>query len=123
MIMAARAVNGQPEHPLSCGGNHIVEIIEAIMRVVFFAELDTRAGAQKARRNSAVEAYPVQFVSGQLFCNKDIVGCVLIKRLDYVIAVAPGSGPVPIVLETAGISVARHVEPVPAPSFTVMRGG
>ena len=58
-------------------------------------------------------------IAGQLEANEPVVGHVGIERLDDPVAIPPGVGPEPVVLEALGLGEADDVEPVPRPALAV----
>ena len=79
------------------------------------------------RRRILLRTLPVvQPVGGELFANELVVRQIVVERLDDVVAIGPGVGiersllasPVELPL---GVGVARHIEPVTAPAFAVVR--
>ena len=63
-----------------------------------------------------------ELVAGKLLDDKTVEWLVLVKGLDHVVAITPGMGAGVVPLGVPfGISVAGDIQPVPAPTFTVMR--
>ncbi len=66
-----------------------------------------------------------QFVGGELFEDEQVIRLVLVEAADHVIAISPGvevirvfALPLDVPL---GVAVAGRIQPVPAPSFPVVR--
>ena len=60
-------------------------------------------------------------VASQLLNHKLIVGHVGVQRVDDPVAILPGEGFVLITFVPAGFRVTNQVQPVPPPSFSVVR--
>ena len=54
VIVAARALHGQPEDAAAERSDHVVQVFVAVLRIVFLAEADLGVAAQKARGDQAV---------------------------------------------------------------------
>ena len=61
----------------------------------------------------------VEFVAGELFGEKLVVGLVVVEGGDDVVAVAPGVRAVGVLTVSVGLGVADEVEPVAAPALAV----
>ena len=99
VVVAARALQREAEHSLRGRGDHVVEVVEAVLGVVLLAKLDPRSGAQEPSRCLRVESDPVQLVAGELLHEEHVVGRVPVEGLDHVVAVPPGVRAVAVVLE------------------------
>ena len=62
-----------------------------------------------------------QQVAGQLLDHELVVGLVVVKSVDDVVAVSPGIAKGDVLVEPIGICITGNVEPVPSPAFTVVR--
>ena len=62
-----------------------------------------------------------QFVARDLFFYETIVGLVIVKRFDHVVAITPRILPRFVALEAFTFGVTRYIEPVAAPSLPIMR--
>ena len=62
-----------------------------------------------------------QQVAGQLLDHELVVGLVVVKSVDDVVAVSPGVAKGDVLVEPIGICITGNVEPVPSPAFTVVR--
>ena len=123
VIVAARAVDRQPQRALANRAENLVQIIEAALGVVLFPEQHPGTGPQKTGGNQAVLGPAIHLVAGDLFGQEDVIGLVGVERADHVVAIAPGVGPMHVVLEARRIRIPRHVEPVPPVPFAVVRRG
>src|SRR5262249_54734635 len=65
----------------------------------------------------------VEQVSRELFTDELVIWLVLIKGLDYIVSIFVSSRNWKVRVIAACIRIADDVEPVPAPSFAVLRGG
>ena len=93
----------------------------AALGVVLLAELDPRTGAQEAGGDERLVRHVIELVARDLLADELVVRLVGVEGVDDVVAVAPGVGPVVVLLEPAGVRVARHVQPVAAPALAVVR--
>ena len=50
-------------------------------------------------------------------------GSVLVKRLDHVVAIAPGIRKDVVFVHAGRVGIARDIEPVPAPTLAILRRG
>ena len=120
MIVAAGAVDGQPEERLTGGGDEIVEPVvarlEPVGRLVVPEPEPVVAGGDKI-----VGGRIGDLVAGELLEREAIERRVIIEGPDDVIAVAPGMGLVAVALEGVRLGIAHQIEPVPPPLLTVVR--
>ena len=121
VIVAACAVDGQPQRAFPDRADDFVEVVVAALRVVFLAEQHARAHAEEAGRDQAVVGPAVDLVAGNLFDEESIVRFVLIERLDDVVAVPPRIRAMHVVFESGRVGISRDVEPEAAVAFAVMR--
>ena len=121
MVVAPRAIHGEPKDAAPDGADHVIEVIVAVVRIILFAIADLGIAAEEAGGDPAIVGDPIEFVSGDLLGEERVVRFVLIECADHIVAVSPGIRAVEIVLETIGVGVTGHVEPVTAPTFTVVR--
>src|SRR5439155_24248531 len=75
----------------------------------------------EAYRNPSVEIVRIELISRNLLSNEPIVGLVLIKRVDHVVAITPYIRARLVRLKTVGVGVSCEVQPVPAPALPVLR--
>ena len=123
VIVAARAMDCEPQHAPSGRGNQIVEVFVPPFRVVFLAEGHPRTRAEEPGGDQRVIGPGIELVAGELFLQKDVVRLVLIERANHIVPITPGVGTVVVLLEAARVRVARHVQPMPPPPLAVMRRG
>src|SRR5207253_7034788 len=62
-----------------------------------------------------------KLIAGDLPANKLVVRQIVIQRLDDKVAVLVGKRPIGIALLAVAVGIARHIEPVSAPTLAVMR--
>ncbi len=73
-------------------------------------------------RDVAVRRIGGEFVPGDLLGDETVEGLVIVERRHHVIPIAVGQRALGVGAEiTVGIGVARHVEPMPAPAFPIVR--
>ncbi len=121
MVVTPRALHRQAQNAAPDGRDHVVQIIEPVLRIVLLAEPDFCVAPQKARRDQAFVADLLELVTRNLLFQKQVIRLVLVEGADYIVAVAPGVGPVEIVLKSVGIGVASYVQPVASPALAIMR--
>ena len=141
VAVTLRAFDGQPERR---GGDDFQGVFEGLI-VVAGGVLDVDeirsagvgSAAEIASRRQRFDhlggqlllcaiGVPVidQFVAGNLFLQKAIVGLVLVERADDVVAIAPGVRTNMVGVEDAfRVGVAGEVEPVSAPTFAIAFAG
>ena len=124
VIVAARAPNGQAEKNIACGSGDLVQKILAKLgpeiRVGF-----PGAHAQKAQRDQtlgpflAFGALVFQFVTRQLFLDKQVVRFVRVESANHVIAISPRGGPLGVDGESVALGKACQVQPVARPALAI----
>ena len=85
--------------------------------------LQRRADAVQRAGGDGLGVVGPQLVAGDLLLDEAVERLVGVQGADHVVAVAPGVGIEVVGLEAAGVGVAGHVEPVPAPALAVLRRG
>ena len=108
----------RPRNALRCRGDHVVQLIQPgllVLQVVLEPE------PQIAGARTSIRRVRPNLVAGDLLFDEPVVRLVLVERPDHVIAISPGFRTVAIVLEAAGVGIADHIEPVPAPALAVVR--
>ena len=123
VVVAAGAVDRQPERAFANRADDLVEIVVPPLRVVLLAKQHARTHAQKSGGDEAVVGSAVHLVAGDLLDQEAVVRLVVVERLDHVVAVTPGIGAMGVVLEARRVRVARDVEPEPSVAFAVVRRG
>src|SRR5262249_1667601 len=123
VIVAPSAVDRYAHETLKGGADRVVEIFVPVVGIVLLAIAHTRADAVVGRGDQAVVIPVIEFVAGQLLDDKPVVGFVLVERFDDIVPVSPGVGDIIIMLIAGAVGIARHVQPEPAPSFSVMWRG
>src|SRR5215471_5843402 len=123
MVVAAGALQRETQDAASDRADHVVQVVEAILRVVILAEADLCVLAEKARRNQTVRRHVSDLVARDLLAKEYVVRLVVIKCADHIIAIPPRIGTIEVVLEAVGIRITGDVEPVAPPPFAIMRRG
>jgi hypothetical protein len=124
VVVAAGAGDRQPEEHGPGRVGHLGQRFVPAERQFLVASVPPdRAEAVEPGRDAPVRAVRVELVAGQLFDDEPVERLVGVEGGDHVVAVPPGAGPVAVVLETFGLGVPNHVEPVPAPLLPVGRRG
>jgi len=121
VVVTSRARNRQPEERL--GGD-----INAVVDDVIGVAVEMVAERDEAERSLRVfVSAKGQLVRRELFDNESVIRLVFVESLDDVIAISPririNGTFAPSIELPFGIRVPRHIEPVPSPTFTVMRRG
>ena len=127
VVVAAGAADGQPEETAGRHVDAVVALVGACNRRIGDVEVP-RSAAEKAETAHRVRLFvPFEQIAGELRLGEQVVGHVVVERLDHPIAVDVGRGvflapgragrePARIVL-----AIARHVEPVATPALAVVR--
>ena len=121
MIMAARAGNGQAQKAASERVDPVVELIEHLAISIIDR---TQREESKGGRPAGFVA-PLQQVACDLLQDELVVpACPSLKALNQPVTVAKTLR-IKSRLEAVGLifPVTRHVQPMPAPAFPVMRAG
>ena len=101
-----------------------VVVDEVVERVLRPRSPPPRSDGPSRRKPVAIIASSVRRVSSSpasLLADELSYGLSLLKRLDDVVAVAPGLRAIDVELEAAGVGVADQVEPVARPALAVVR--
>src|SRR5262249_32766121 len=101
----------------------VVQVFISVVRVILLTVTHPGTDPVVSRGSQAVLVPVFEFVPGQLLKDEPGVGFVLIEGPDDVVPVPPGVGDVIVMLIAGAVRVAHHIEPEPAPSLPVMRGG
>src|SRR5260221_9611371 len=128
MIETPRAIDGEPQESLAGGGDHVLQFLLADARFEQHARggvasLIIRPGHQKAGRNDAVARDWLQSIPSDLLFDELKVGLVVVETPHYVVPVTPGMFADFVVLESLAFGEPRHIQPMPRPSFAVLRRG
>ena len=119
VIVAASAVDGQPEERLAGRGDEIVEPVvtrlEPVGRLVV-----PEAEAVVAGGDKIVGGRIGDLVAGKLLEREPIKRRVGVEGPDDIVAVAPSMRLVAVALEGVGLGIAHQIEPVPPPLLAVM---
>ena len=126
VIVAAGAAERQAHERARCGVDLLVDDVHLHLdRVVFGQHLG--AEREEAGGGPVFEPRGVvgsgKKVAGELLLHELIVRLVVIERANHVIAIAPCVPVDQVLVETVGIGIAGHIEPVPRPALSIMRRG
>ena len=120
VIVAARAAERQPEKCGAGGGHAVHDRLHAVLLEIDAAFIVARRIAMEAGGDQLIHGRVRQHVARDLFDRELVERHVVIQRIDDPVAIFPdlarGVDGVAV-----GIGVARHIEPMPAPSLAVMR--
>src|SRR6185503_19675805 len=119
-VMAARAGNGQSEELLR---HHINPIVDDVVRHAH--ETITNRKKAKRRKITLVLGGSGQLVSGKLLDDEDIVRLVFVETANHIIAISPCKRIIRVLAVASnlafGVAVASRVQPVPSPTFAILR--
>ena len=121
VIVAAGTLNSHAQNSASQCFQHIIQIIPAPFRIVFFTEIYPGSGSQESGGNARLMSGVVELISRQLFGNKLVVRFVIVESSNDIIAIAPGVGPVYILFIAIGVGITGYIQPVAAPAFPILR--
>jgi hypothetical protein len=116
--MAAGALEPESEKDIGGGigdfGKDEVPLTAGITIVVFVDPV-----SEESSGHECCGIFGEEFVSGELFLEKAVVGLVLVERLDNVVAVAPGIGAVEVGAVAVGVGIANEIKPDAGPALAV----
>ena len=126
VVVATGAADRQGEKGAAHGVDLLVDDVDQhLVRVLFGEHLWSQH--QKAGPGDLLEALGVGLcrhqVAGDLFVNEAVEGLVAVERVDDVVAIAEGVGESDVLVEAVRVGIAGDVEPVAAPTLTVVRRG
>jgi hypothetical protein len=126
VIVAAGATDGLPEESFTEGIELLVDDVEAQLLLVLFLVIRGAEG-EKGRGDGLPPGFlrsrRGQEIAGELLANEAVERFIRIESFDDVIAITPGILEKKRPAATAGLGKARHIQPVPAPSFAETRRG
>ena len=125
VIVTTRAMNRQAQKALGDSTHDLLKLVLARLALHPVARPQhgvVRPGDQEADSRGPF-APGLQHIPGQLHPGKLVIGQVIVESLDHPVPVGPGVAPGLVVFKTVALTVARHVQPVSRPTFSVMRGG
>ena len=118
VIMATGALEAESEKHVGGGIGDFCEdevpLAAGITIVVFVDPV-----SEESSGHECCGIFGKEFVSGELFLEKAVVGLVLVERLDHVVAVAPGIGAVEICAVAVGVGIANEIKPDAGPALAV----
>src|SRR5262245_49546028 len=118
MIVAARASYSHAEESHAGDGD---DVVERILFSTLAAPAARGSQPEEAGGDHRLVGNIVEFVARKLFLDETIGWLVVVEGFGHVVAIAPGIGTVAVEFESVGIGEAHKVEPVPRPSFAVVR--
>ena len=118
MIVTTRARHGQ----CHCAAH---QDVDAIIDDVWLVVEKAPAQRQEAERRQRTFVFAeIKLVGGNLLNEKLVVGQVFIESTDDIIAIGVRIGKAPFLIAgqiTFGVGITRDIEPVPSPTFAVLR--
>ena len=128
VVVAARTAHGQPEEGrtdyVGALGQHLVARAGHLL-VAGIAPNGAQAVKSGGDQQLLVALARLlalnHFVACELLAQELIVWLVRVKGLDDIVAIAPQSGQIAVVLESLGLGKADHIQPVLAPALAVVR--
>ena len=124
VIVAAGAADREAHYRLAERVDRVDRVLEGEVHVIDRVETKPPGDRQVAGGSDAVgkgigRRRRRQEIAGHLLADEDVVGLVVVERLDDVVAILPGKR-CRIVARLAGrVGIADDIKPVPAPSLTV----
>src|SRR5262249_42416905 len=122
VIVTAGAANRQAEEGAAGDGQHVVQLVKIGLALVVGLVVPDADAVERSRRQRIV-GDGVQLVAGELFADEAVIGLVVVKRADDIVAVTPGVRLLVVAFVTVGLTEADHIEPVAAPALAVLRRG
>ena len=117
--VAPRTAQRETEEGGARRARHVVELVGTLLRGEH--RVGTAHDVHRAADKEPGGHVHAERVSGDLLPDELVVGLVVVECGDDVIAEAPGVGPLAVRLEAVALGKANHIQPVPAPAFTVAR--
>ena len=119
VVMATGTADRQAHKDRTRGRDNVVQLIHSCLFVVCI--IDGRAISAEPGGYQSFRVAWLQFVTRQLFLDEAVIRLVIIEGADDIIPVAPGVRTIHVKLEAAAVGVACQVQPMPSPSFSVVR--
>ena len=129
VVVAAGAADRQTEHRGPGRGQHVVQLVVAVLgalqrrALAGVGEDDDRPRRQEAGRRQRGRVVGPVLVAGQLPFDERVEGKIVVEGVDHEIAVEVRIRTIPIRFVAVAVGVAHGVEPVSAPALAVMRVG
>ncbi len=120
MIVTTSAVHRHSQHPAAERRQHIVEVVITPVRSVLLAVVDSRPSTEKSGSNARFVGRVVELVASDLLTEELVVGLVLVKSVNYIVAIPPGVGTPVVHFEAGRVSIPRDIQPVPTPPHAIL---
>ena len=120
MIVALRALNGQPENTLADAIHAVEQSFHAELLGIDAAFLVQHRIAQKSGGDPIVLSGMRQLIAGDLFDDEAVVGQVTVERMNDPVAIRPDETRL-VLFKSVRVGVTRGVEPMAPPTLAVMR--
>ena len=122
VIVASSTSEGHPKKDTTDGIDLLVDDVHAHLRHVHLGQY-FRADRKKTGCNQALLAFSIgrrfEQITSDLFRDELVEWLVGVKGLNHIITVSPRVAVSHIFIETVGICIACHVQPVSAPAFSI----
>ena len=112
-----------------CGEKHFANVIDEVIQVQLPGNrLRDHRGPpgprpEKTGGDQVLCVSWIQFITGNLLDHKLVVRLVLVKGANDIITVSPEIRSLIVIGEAGRIGVPHHIQPVLAPTFTIMGAG
>ena len=126
MVMTARAAYGQAKKGFGAGTNHFINGVGADLSSlggILISHIIIWTTNQESGSNFDIRLIGAELVTGKMLLDQSAQGFVLIKRTDDVVTERPGVSNDFVTLKSATFTKTYDIQPVPPPSFPVMRRG
>ena len=119
VIMTTRAADAETEKGLSEVHHDLVERVLPCEPLRGFVFSDLAGKQHRSRHEESRRRILAEGIARDLFADELIIRRVGVERLDHIIAIGPGIGPLGVHLEAVRVGVAHDIEPVLAPALAV----
>ncbi len=120
MVVTAGAPESEPEKGRAGRGHPIYNRLHAILLEIDTAFIVAGRIAMKAGGDELIDGWIRQHVTGDLLDHELVERHIAVQSVDHPVAVLPHLAWCVDGI-TVGIGIARHIEPVTAPSLAVVR--
>ena len=121
VIMAPRAADAQTQEALGGVDDDFVEGVLSGQALGNVVGSDLARQKHRGRDQESRGGVATVLISSQLLPDEVGIGRVGIEGLDHVVPIRPGMGAFGVDLETMGVGVAHHIQPMLAPVLSVGR--
>ena len=121
VIVAAGTADRRRQHRTPRRGQHVIQCVVA--DTFRLGDRDLRgkdSSSQEPGRHQCARVVRCKLVSCNLPPDELVVGHVFVECPDHEIPIVVGKGPVGVVLKSVALGEARHIEPMPRPTFPEM---